>query len=494
MNRLPAILFITCMSLGLLTSGTIEKRPADSPSTDHFLRIENDTSRFLSLLEVDSFRLQVIPPSSGVRFFRNGIVFLSNSKDEGKMLSKHVSFGSIEAYIAIVKDTSLGRHIIFSPTSSFPFPCEAITFSAGFDTMYYTRIPKKGKSEKIYRAEFKSDNKNEQGWVSDLNPLDFCMDNYTYTHPALSRDGKIMVFASDKDGSVGGMDLFMVRREGEKWSAPENPGKTINTSGNEFFPFLDSDNNLYFSSDGLPGHGGYDIFTCKYNGVSWDKPENLSGRINTADDDIAFSINTMDGKSAFYTVRQKADMRKMQLYRVAIKKESFEDTLLTISYIFNGKPVPAGGALAAKTVEPEKEAAAEPEKIVAAEVTKEEPKIASTKPPAVSGKEAVTTNARVVTIKPSKSLPEELKDKVIYRVQFLSSSKPWKEDRVTVNGVTYATYEYFYLGAYRYSIGEFTQIAPAVELRNACRKSAYPQAFVAAFKNDTRSLDLKLFK
>jgi WD40-like Beta Propeller Repeat len=494
MNRLPAILFITCLSSGLLTSGTIEKRPAGSLSAGHFQKIENDTSRLISLLDVDSFRLQVIPPSSGVKFFRNGIVFLSNSKDEGKMLSKHVSFGSIEAYIAIVKDTSLGRHIIFSPTSSFPYPCEAITFSVGFDTMYYTKIPKKGKSEKIYRAEFKSDRKNEQGWVSEINPLDFCTDNFTYTHPALSRDGNIMIFASDKDGTAGGMDLFVVKKAGEKWSAPENLGGAINTPGNEFFPFLDSDNNLYFSSDGLPGHGGYDIFSCKFNGVSWDKPENLSGRINTSDDDVAFSINMTDGKSAFYTVRQKADARKMQLYRVTMKKESFEDIPLTISYIFNGKPVPAAGALAAKTAEPEKEPAAEPAKKVPDEVRKEEPKTVTTKAPAAASSQAVTTNARVVTIKSSKSLPEELKDKVIYRVQFLSSSKPRKEEQITMNGVTYATYEYFYLGAYRYSIGVFTNLAAAAELQNICRKSGYPQAFVAAFKNDTRSLDLKFFK
>ena len=68
------------------------------------------------------------------------------------MLPKHVSFGSNEAYTAIVKDTTLGLHMLFSPSTSFSFPCEAITFSTDFKTMYFTKIAKKEKKEKIYHA------------------------------------------------------------------------------------------------------------------------------------------------------------------------------------------------------------------------------------------------------------------------------------------------------------------------------------------------------
>ena len=145
------------------------------------------------------------------------------------MLPKHVSFGTIEAYTAIVKDTSLGLHMLFSPFSSFSFPCEAITFSTDFKTMYFTKIAKKEKKEKIYHAEFKPVDKGNSGWVADENPLDFCTGDYRYTHPALSADGNMMIFSSDMDGSLGGMDLFMVRKVGEKWSKPENLGKSINT-------------------------------------------------------------------------------------------------------------------------------------------------------------------------------------------------------------------------------------------------------------------------
>jgi hypothetical protein len=73
----------------------------------------------------------------------------------------------------------------------------------------------------------------------------------------------MMIFASDRNGSLGGFDLFISRKEGEAWSAPENIGRLINTKSDELHPFLDNSDNLYFSSCGHPGYGGYDIFVSR---------------------------------------------------------------------------------------------------------------------------------------------------------------------------------------------------------------------------------------
>jgi hypothetical protein len=480
MKRLPEIITSCCLTLGLLTSGTTEERLAIrfiSPSTE----TAHDTTGLVGYLKVDSFNLEIIPPSSGVQFFRSGIIFLSNTKYEGKMLPNHVSFGSIEAYTAIVKDTSLGMHQLFSPSTSFSFPCEAVTFSNDYKTMYFTKIPKKEKKEKIYRAVIKLNDKKESGWVADENPLEFCRGNFIYTHPALSKDGKMMIFASDMTGSHGGTDLFIVRNEGDKWSTPENLGNSANTIRFECFPYLDQDNNLFFSSDGLAGYGGYDIFTCRFNGESWEKPVNLSHRINSENDDVAFSIDKTDGKSAFYTKRRKSDNGAMQLYKVTLAKDMADNNPLSISFIFNGKPelrelVASKPPEEIKSPEHAKPEVKEPEKTTAA-----------TPAPNSAG-------AKVVVIKSTTALPENLKDVVVYRVQFLSTTKARPQTGIIINNTTYKTYEYFYLNAYRYTIGEFTTLAPAKELQRICQKSGYPQAFVAAFKNETRSLDLTLFK
>jgi hypothetical protein len=490
MKRLPEAISLCCILVALLTSGTPVMRSENPAGTNVAIIPAHDTTGLTGFLKVDTFHLDIIPPASGIQFFKDGIVFLSNTKFEGKMLPKHVSFGSIEAYTAIVKDTSLGMHMLFSPSSSFSFPCEATTFSSDYKIMYFTKIGKKEKREKIYRAEYKPNEKGEPGWAADENPLDFCTGNSIYTHPALSPDGKTLIFASDMSGTVGGLDLFIVRKTGEKWSKPENIGKSINTTRNECFPYIDQDNNLFFSSDGLAGYGGYDIFTCKFNGESWDKPMNISGRINSENDDIAFSINRSDGKNAFFTKRRTSSVAEMQLFKVTLKEDATKNNPLSISYIFNGNPIAKTELLAVTSAETVRQPDKEPAKTTPAEV-KKELKTEEKKAPAEPAKPA---EAKVVIIKNTSELPAELRDKVVYRVQFLSSTKAQKDNQIVINGITYKTYEYFYLNSYRYTIGEFTTLPPAKELQSIVRKSGYPQAFVAAFKNETRSLDLTLFK
>jgi hypothetical protein len=83
---------------------------------------------------------------------------------------------------------------------------------------------------------------------------------------------------------------------------------------------------------------------------------------------------------------------------------------------------------------------------------------------------------------------------VVYRVQIFSSPGQKIDKEVVISGSNYRLFEYSYLGAYRYTIGEFSTLRPAVELQETCRKSGYPEAFVVAFINNTRSLDKSLFK
>lgn len=455
-----------------------------------------DTTELIRLVETDTFRLRIIPPSSGVQFFKEGIVFLSLTKNERKMSPDQISFGAVEAYYAPVIDTVPGSHKIFAPLSSFSYPCEAMTFSRDYNTIYFTKIPKNDKKEKIFMAKFTPDSKSRVNLTEETTPLDFCKDNFNYTHPALSSDENTLIFASDdKEGSYGGMDLFISRRSGEKWSVCENLGKIINTAGNEFFPFLDQENNLYFSSDRLPGSGGYDVFTCKYNGTGWDKPVNMSGRINSDKDDIAFTINKMDGKTAFFTRRQPGN-GSMQLLKVSLKQEVAEQRLLSLSYIFNGKPGPDTSLIAA--AKRKESHIADSIKNIAelSKVTKPKPvsKTPVSKKPAAKPSVTKPTDAKVVIIKPTVSTPAELKDVVIYRVQFLASPKPKVTKEIILDGKNYKLYEFFYLGAYRYAVGEFKTLQPAIDLQKLCRQSGYPQAFVAAFKNNTRSVDLKTFK
>jgi hypothetical protein len=521
MKRLFEILILSFLTPVLLSAFTTPILINNGHYNSSVTAIKDDTTSLIRLLRVDTFNLSVVPPSSGFQFYKNKIVFLSLSKNEMKMSPNQISFGAVEAYTAIVADSILGKHTVFSPLSSFSYPCEALTFSHDYETVFFTMISKKGEKEKIYMAKYTTNNKNQEVFVPVGSPLEFCSDNATYSHPALSSDDNIMVFASDKSGSIGGMDLYVTRKTGEKWSDPENLGSLINTSGNEFFPFLDSENNLFFSSDRLKGYGGYDIFTCKFNGTGWDKPMNLSDRINSDQDDIAFTINKSDGRTAFFTRRQKSGNSDLQLFRIKFKKEVPESNSLTISYIFNGEPVskPNLAVLtqsetakqnvseAVKT-KPEKQAESEAlkskTKKAVTESVKTKPEIQAVSKPAkiIPENEVIAkpvqdvkpTDNKVATITPAKQSETGQKDIVVYKLQLLPNKNQINAKKMDINGTSYKIDEYLYLGAIRYTIGEFSSLGQATALQRICRQSGYPQSFVIVFKNNTRSLDKSLFK
>ena len=83
--------------------------------------------------------------------------------------------------------------------------------------------------------------------------------NIASCHPSLSADEQILVFASDREGGYGKMDLYMSRHTYEGWTAPENLGPEINSAGNDWFPYLDENNYLFYSSDGKTETSGLDL-------------------------------------------------------------------------------------------------------------------------------------------------------------------------------------------------------------------------------------------
>ncbi len=476
--------FLMIITLIILQSGIIDiYRPglnlkASDIYQDYLIAAPDTTNA--NILTIKPFHLEIVAPSSGVQFYRNGIVFLAYSKGTEKMSQKHLSFGSVKSFMALVADTLPGEYMPFLPSSSVIFPTEATTFSKDFNTMYLSLIPDKGNKEKVFRASYVP-----EGWAIDDNPLSFCNDNYIYTHPTLSSDGSVIIFSSDMAGSSGGLDLFVSRLEGETWSEPLNLGNHINTTGNELFATLDAKDNLYFSSDKLPGHGGYDIFVCVYDGKGWGKPQNLSQPINSPDDEVAFTLNRDNGKSAFYTSRERSGKREMQLYRISFNPlittaatQDLSKQLLAIAGIKEEvqgvKPVtsePIAQSIPGKVqtdVETVKQGAPArvPEENKTAEVFKE------TKP------EPVVPPAGEVK-----------RDVLVYRIQYASNTRPLGSQKVAIAGKNYNSYEYLYKGVYRSTVGKFGTLAEASRFLNFCRKSGYSNSFLVAFNNNVRITD-----
>lgn len=407
-----------------------------------------------SWISVDTFDLEIIPPSSGVSFFRDGILFLSSSKHTGKLFSNHSSFGKEESrYVRVNNGTIVGNEL-FSPDIPFIYPTDAVTFTSDSRVMYYTKFSQLEGVEKIYRARFSGDFGNKGEWIFDDEPLKICTGNAIYTHPALSVDGNVMVFASNREGSIGGMDLYATVSEDGEWSEPVNLGDAVNSTANEMYPYLDTNNNLYFSSDGIQGYGGYDIYICKFRGNTWEKPVNLSKPINTKYDDVAFSVDRSNCKTAFYTVKQNMGKRSQRLLQVTMNN-LVPDTLLTLSQYFTSPDISQMIILALE--------------------------------PPVQATDETTESERLEAIEDGST-----DNGIIYRIQFLTSFNPGTRSKISIADKDYDVFEYLYSGAYRLFVGEFKSLNRAVDLQNLLRRNSYPGASVIPFVNGVLSTDPQL--
>jgi len=121
------------------------------------------------------------------------------------------------------------------------------------------------------------------------------------SQPSISSDDKTLFFASSRD-SLTGIDIYCTTKDvSGHWTKAKKLGNVINTNGNEKTPFIHSDSRtLYFSSDSLPGLGGFDIFMSKMDDKgNWTKPVNLGFPINTDADEVGFFVST-DGKTGYF--------------------------------------------------------------------------------------------------------------------------------------------------------------------------------------------------
>ncbi len=131
----------------------------------------------------------------------------------------------------------------------------------------------------------------------------FCSHRYDYLHPAISADGKTLVFAADLPGGIGGTDLYSSRLFENGWTQPVNLGPNVNTEGDEVYPTLDAKGNLFFSSSGYRSFGGLDIFFAEKEGAKWKEPQHLGSPFNSSQDDFQV-VWEKDGVSGYFATNR----------------------------------------------------------------------------------------------------------------------------------------------------------------------------------------------
>jgi len=158
----------------------------------------------------------------------------------------------------------------------------------------------------------------------------------------LSASGKAMVIAAERDDSYGGRDLYVSFDQGGTWSEPKNLGDEINTAADDFSPFLGIDEKtLYYSTSGLSGYGGSDIYVTIRLDKTWERwsdPENLGSSVNSKGDDQYFSIPS-SGKHIYFsrgTIDDDTDIFRFKADDIFLDKGS--PLMETIGHLTTDQP------------------------------------------------------------------------------------------------------------------------------------------------------------
>lgn len=130
---------------------------------------------------------------------------------------------------------------------------------------------------------------------------------YRAQQPFVSFDGRTLFFSSNRPGGKGGFDIWSAPIDDNGFiGEPKNLGAPVNTPGDEISPFFHTlSSTLFFSSNGLVGLGGYDIFKSSLNvdDSAYQIPRNLNAPINSSKDDAYFIMERLGMKGFFASDR-----------------------------------------------------------------------------------------------------------------------------------------------------------------------------------------------
>ena len=301
-----------------LTNANDTRAALFEENKDYQTVIKNNSGRF----QLNNASVNTENSEYGTAFYGDKIVFAgaTDARKAKRGVSQWTGESFYDLYEAEHFDQKLGSRKPFSSSVNTQFNESTPVFTKDGNTMYFTRnnyVNRKLGTDientillKILRAT-----KDKNGNWGDIVEVPFNSDQYNVAHPALSPDEKYLYFASDMPGSFGNSDIFRVEILGDnQYGTPENLGNIINTAGRESFPYISKDNVLYYSSDGIPGLGGLDIFAVKFNADgSTSKPVNIGMPGNSADDDFCFVFNS-DSKIGFLTSNRPGGKGKDDIY------------------------------------------------------------------------------------------------------------------------------------------------------------------------------------
>ena len=230
-------------------------------------------------------------------FLHENTVYFTSARNTSKKMYGWTKEPFLDIYKADLNEDGTITNSVPVKDLNSKYHDGSVTISQDGNTMYFT-------SDSFRENSFEKDKANklklgrnnlfkatlENGKWTNITSLPFNSNDYSTGNPSLSKDGKTLYFSSNMPGSIGGVDIWKVAiAETGNYGTPENLGKKVNTEGNESFPFITSENVLYFSSDAKQGLGAMDVYSIDLKGNS--EAINVGKPVNSEKDDFAFTFN-----------------------------------------------------------------------------------------------------------------------------------------------------------------------------------------------------------
>lgn len=264
----------------------------------------------LSSLNSDKHDFSPIP-------YKNGLVFTSMREGENDLVDQWTNSSYSDLYFIEKNGTSFSKPIPLEGDVNGQFHDGVATFDPIRNEMIFTRnTAKKNKEQEVKNLEIFVAKKKDKEW-KEPTKLFTTDETFSSCHPTLSDNGQRLYFSSSRPGGFGGMDIYVVERTGNTWGIPTNLGPTVNTAGNELFPFISIKEKLFFASDGHIGLGGLDIFVVEKSKetdeMSWIERKNIGKPFNSKKDDFGFYIDSKE-ESGYLSSNRKGGLGADDIY------------------------------------------------------------------------------------------------------------------------------------------------------------------------------------
>lgn len=284
---------------------------------DFLAEIQKNSDRY----DIGPFEYNSVYSEFAPSFYKKGILF-SSDRDTGNLARYRHTWNSkdfLDLYKVNSDSASLNQVVKLDKNLNTRLHESTSAVTKDGSVVYFTRNNMKDgkyvKDEngvirlKIFRATA------QDGEFVSIEDLPFNSNTYSVAHPALSPDERTLFFASDMPGTLGESDIFKVaiKMDGT-FGTPENLGSIINTEARETFPFVSSEEILYFSSDGHPGLGGLDVFATRIKNRTYDgKIFNVGEPVNSKMDDFTFILNE-DTRKGYFASNREGGMGNDDIY------------------------------------------------------------------------------------------------------------------------------------------------------------------------------------